>query len=146
MKFRILKDQKGIALFVAMILLLVLTLIGISSVTSSLFETKISGNNRFGEAAFYASEGGVEVGINQLPNLAAYSGNMGDEIYRSGKMVPSIQQPLINLGLMSMEGYEATWEFRRFQINSTGQSFDAIKEVETQISLGPFGAGTQYNN
>ena len=60
MKSLILRDQKGTALVVAMILLLILTLIGVSSVSSSLFETKISGNNRFGEAAFYAAKGGVE--------------------------------------------------------------------------------------
>jgi len=146
MKSLILRDQKGTALVVAMILLLILTLIGVSSVSSSLFETKISGNNRFGEAAFYAAKGGVELGINRLPNIASYSGNMGDETYRSGKMVPSIPQPLMDLGVMAREGYESTWEFRRFQINATGESFGAKKEVEVQISMGPFGASTQYNN
>jgi len=38
------------------------------------------------------------------------------------------------------------WEFRRFQINATGQSFGAAKEIEVQVSMGPYPAGTQYNN
>jgi Tfp pilus assembly protein PilX len=139
-------DEKGIVLVIAMLLLLVLTLIGISSISSSFFEMKISGNDRFGKAAFYASEGGVQVGINQLPQVAAYSGSIGDETYRSGKTVPSTPQPLIDLGLMVRPGYETTWEFRRFQINATGASFGAMKEVETQVSLGPFSASTVYNN
>jgi type IV pilus assembly protein PilX len=60
-------DQKGVALIIALIMLLVLTLIGMNSISSTFFESKISGNDRFGAAAFYASKGGVDVGINRLP-------------------------------------------------------------------------------
>jgi hypothetical protein len=146
MKALSLKDQKGTALVIALLLLLVLTLIGIGSVSSSVFEAKISGNSRFGQVAYYAAKGGAELGINQLPNTTPYSGNVGDETYRSGKMVDSGPQPILDLGLMARQGYESTWEFRRYQVNATGQSFGANKEVEIQISLGPFSAGTQYNN
>jgi hypothetical protein len=145
MKRFISRDQKGVALIVALMMLLVLTLIGISSISSTFFEAKISGNDRFGAAAFYASKGGVDVGINRLPVVTAYSGNIGsDESYRSGRITPKIPQDLIDLGLMSKSGYEATWEFRRFQVNSTGESFGAVKEIEVQVSYGPFTAGTQY--
>jgi len=146
MKSLSLKDQKGMALVIGLLLLLVLTLIGIASVSSSYFETKISGNSRFGQAAFYAAKGGAQVGVNALPNTTSYSGNIGDETYRSGKTTDSGPQPVQDLGLMARQGYESTWEFRRYQVNATGQSFGANKEVEVQISLGPFGAGTQYNN
>ena len=147
MKRSMWKDQKGMALVVALIMLLVLTLIGMSSISSTYYETKISGNDRFGTAAFYAAKGGVEVGMNRLPDTSAYSGNIGsDETYRSGKMTPAAPQDLIYLGAMTKSGYDANWEFRRFQINATGQSFGAVKEVEVQVSLGPFPAGTQYNN
>ncbi len=147
MKRSVWKDQKGVALVVALIMLLVLTLIGMSSISSSFYETKISGNDRFGAAAFYAAKGGVEMGINRLPDTSAYSGNIGsDEAYRSGRMTPGNPQPLIYLGAMAKSGYDAMWEFRRFQINSTGQSFGAVKEIEVQVSMGPYPAGTQYNN
>jgi Tfp pilus assembly protein PilX len=147
MKRFVSRDQKGVALIVALIMLLVLTLIGMSSISSTFFESKISGNDRSGAAAFYASKGGVDVGINRLPDVTAYSGSIeGDESYRSGRLTPNIAAPLIDLGLMTRSGYDATWEFRRFQVNATGQSFGAVKEVEVQVSMGPYGAGTQYNN
>ena len=147
MKRFILRDQNGVALIVALIMLLVLTLIGMSSISSTFFESKISGNDRFGAAAFYASKGGVDVGINRLPDITAYSGNIGsDETYRSGKITPSIPQPLLNLGIMGRAGYDGTWEFRRFQVNATGESLGASKEIEVQVSMGPYGAGTLYND
>lgn len=147
MKDHFLGDQKGIALILALLMLLILTIIGISSINSSVSETKISGNERVGSAAFYASESGVIVGVDRLPNITAYSGNVdSDERYRSGEMVPSTPQPLKNLGVMGRPGYETTWEFIRFQVNATGESFSAMKEVEVQVSMGPYGAGTQYNN
>jgi Tfp pilus assembly protein PilX len=43
MKRSIWEDQKGVALIVALIILLVLTLIGMSAISSTFFETKISG-------------------------------------------------------------------------------------------------------
>ena len=147
MKRSIRKDQKGMALVVALIMLLVLTLIGMSSISSSYYETKISGNDRFGTAAFYAAKGGVEVGINRLPDTSAYSGNIGsDETYRSGQMIPNAPQDSKYLGAMARSGYDAMWEFRRFQINATGQSYGAVKEIEVQVSMGPYPSGTQYNN
>jgi Tfp pilus assembly protein PilX len=140
-------DQKGVALIIALIMLLVLTLIGMNSISSTFFESKISGNDRFGAAAFYASKGGVDVGINRLPDITAYSGNIGtDETYRSGKMTPATPQPLVYLGVMVGLGYDVTWEFWRYQINATGQSFGAMKEIEVQVRMGPYTAGTQYNN
>jgi Tfp pilus assembly protein PilX len=144
----ILRDQKGVALAIALLMLLVLTLIGISSMSTAWFETKISGNEWFGSQAFYAAKGGVEVGINNLPNITAYSGNIGsDETYRSGISTSSSPQPLIDLGLMQKGGFGATWQFERYQINATGSSFvGATREVEVQVCYGPFPTGTQYNN
>ena len=140
-------NQKGVALVVALIMLLVLTFIGISSISSSIFEAKISGNERFGSAAFYAADGGVEVGISRIPDITAYSGTIGsDESYRSGSLTATSPQPQKNLGLMFKPGYEGVWEFKRFQINVTGESFGARKEIEVQALLGPYPAGTSYNN
>jgi Tfp pilus assembly protein PilX len=147
MKGLVLRDQKGVALIVALIMLLVLTLIGISAIGSTFFESKISGNDRFGAAAFYAAKGGVDVGISRLPDITAYSGNIGsDETYRSGRMTPGSPQPLVYLGAMTREGYDINWEFWRYQVNATGQSFGAMKEIEVQVSMGPYTAGSQYNN
>ena len=144
---RSVSNEKGVALVVALIMLLVLTLIGMASVSSSVFEAKITGNDRFGTAAFYAAKGGVDRGISQLPVLTAYSGNIGsDETYRSGNMASGSPQDLEYIGAMGRPGYDVNWEFRRYQVNATGQSFGATKEIEVQVSMGPYASGTQYNN
>ena len=142
-----LKNEKGVALVIALIMLIILTFIGISSISSSVFETKISGNERVGSSAFYAAEGGVYVGISRIPDITAYSGTIGsDESYRSGRLTDSSPQPQKNLGVMLKPGFDTTWEFKRFQVNATGESFGAKKEIEVQVSLGPFATGTSYNN
>jgi hypothetical protein len=140
-------DQKGVALVVALIMLLVLTFLGISSINSSVFESKISGNERWGSAAFYAAAGGVDFGISRLPNITVYSETIGsDESFRSGSLTDSSPQPQKSLGMMLRPGFETIWEFKRFQINATGESFGARKEIEVQVCMGPYNAGTSYNN
>jgi Tfp pilus assembly protein PilX len=147
MESSVLKNEKGVALVIALIMLIILTFLGISSISSSVFETRISGNERVGSSAFYAAEGGVYVGISRIPDITAYSGTIGsDESYRSGRLTDSSPQPQKNLGVMLKPGFDTTWEFKRFQINATGESFGAKKEIEVQVSRGPYNAGTSYNN
>ena len=55
-----LTNQKGVALVIALVMLLVLTFIGFAAVNYTSFEAKISGNERLYNNAFYASDGGIE--------------------------------------------------------------------------------------
>ena len=147
MKPSILRNERGVALVIALIMLIVLTLIGIASISTSVFEAKISGNERIGSAAFYSASGGVEVGIDRIPDTNAYSGKIGnDESYRSGPMTATSPQPLKNLGKFFKPGFDSTWGFKRFQINATGESFGARKEIEVQALQGPYPEITSYNN
>jgi hypothetical protein len=52
--------QKGAALVIALIMLLLLTLIGISALNTTTLETNIAGNERVYNMSFYAADGGVE--------------------------------------------------------------------------------------
>jgi Tfp pilus assembly protein PilX len=52
--------EKGAALIIALIMLLILTLIGITALESSRQEVNIVGNQRVYNAAFYAAESGLE--------------------------------------------------------------------------------------
>lgn len=52
-------DQKGIALILGMLLLLVATLIGISALNTSTYDVLISGNERASIQAFYVAEAGI---------------------------------------------------------------------------------------
>ncbi len=53
-------DQKGIAFVVALLMLLVLTLVGISAMSLTSYEAKVTGSERVYNNAFYASDGGIE--------------------------------------------------------------------------------------
>ena len=141
-------NQRGVALVIALVMLLVVTLIGLSSIFTTVYETKIAGNDRLGNAAFYAAVEGAAAGVSNLPSTGSYSGTLGsDESYRSGKMKNPGPQNLTYKGTIQNRGDDVTtWEYKRYQINATGQSSGATKEVELQVRVGPYVTGTQYNN
>lgn len=149
MKKKFWGNRKGVVIIIALLILLVLTLIGISAISTTIFDTSISGNERVGADAFYASEAGIQVGISQLPDTTPIVETKlkEDSYYWSGG--PSDKgnpKDLKDLGLYKSLGFDSSWAFKRFQINATGESFGASKEVEVQVSYGPFRAGTEYND
>ncbi len=155
-----LSNEKGVALVIALIMLLILTFIGISSISTTTFETKISGNERVGTGAFYASEAILQVGLKRVPQnyyQPILRTNIGEDSYGwSGtpkdKGNPKPLQylgpcpPPIERGRGGFElgdsptGYHhrTPANFLQFQINSTGESFGATKEIEAQVRFGPF--------
>lgn len=134
-----LRKENGVALIIALIMLLILTLIGVSSISTTTFETNISGNERVGTVAFYASEAGFQVGVNQLPDTTLISRKeFGEDSYYSSRFT--------SFGSHMREGFDSSWTFRRFQVSAIGESFSAKKEIEAQVSYGPFPSGTDYNN
>lgn len=58
--------EDGFVLIAAMMALLVLVILGISSITSTNIELQIAGNDKISKQAFYAADGGTEVGANLL--------------------------------------------------------------------------------
>jgi hypothetical protein len=65
----ILKEQSGVALIIALIMIVVLTLIGLASIYTSTFEIKLSGNKRGTTDAFYAADSGVQVVVANIKNF-----------------------------------------------------------------------------
>ncbi len=59
-------NEKGSALLIAMIMLVVLTVIGTASINTSTTEVMISGNYRAMKEAFYNTEGPTEYAVKQL--------------------------------------------------------------------------------
>jgi Tfp pilus assembly protein PilX len=149
MERRILKEGKGVALIVALLMLLVLTLIGISLMNTTTFETNISGNERWKVDAFYAAEAGIQVAINQIPDNThpiPKTELKEDSYYWSGgtRDEGSPKRPK-NLGLFPKSGFDSSWAFERYQINTTGKFSGTTKEIEVQVSYGPFRTGTEYH-
>jgi len=55
----VLRDQRGSALVVALLMLVVLTLLGIAALTTTTVELQISGNDKVTKKAFYSADGGT---------------------------------------------------------------------------------------
>ena len=73
----ILKNQSGMALVVALIMIIVLTLIALASSFTSIFEIKLSGTKRASTDAFYAADAGISQIITTTANfnLNSYDAN-----------------------------------------------------------------------
>jgi type IV pilus assembly protein PilX len=145
----ILRNEKGLVLIIALLILLILTLIGISAINTTTFESKISGNERVGTDAFYASEAGIQIGLNQLPDtkpIPVTAVGKDSSCWSGSPRDKNSPQNLKSFGLYPKAGFDVSWSFKRFQVNATGMSFKGTKELEIQTRLGPFGSGTQYNN
>ncbi len=54
------KKDKGVSLIIALLILLVLTIIGISAISTTTFETNIAGNERLYNYAFYCADAGID--------------------------------------------------------------------------------------
>jgi len=67
----LLRCDRGVSLVVALMILLVLTIIGISAITTTTYETNIAGNERLYNEAFYAADAGIDyfygIGSSFLP-------------------------------------------------------------------------------
>jgi hypothetical protein len=144
----VLKEKEGVVIIIALLMLLVLTLIGISSISTTTFQVSISGNERVRADAFYTAEAGVQVGINQIPDTSPIRKTKlkEDSYYWSGTANDKGNpKSFESLGLYRVAGFDSSWEFKRFQVHMTGESFGSIKEIEVQMSYGPFRTGTEYN-
>lgn len=84
------RNNEGSALLMALLILLVVTVIGVSSMRTSSVEVKIASNDRLYKTSFYAAEGGTEVGRELVEqNLACATGFSSDVI--SGKNSKSVK-------------------------------------------------------
>jgi len=64
-----LKEQSGAALVIALIMMVILTLIGLASTLSSIFEAKLSGIKRESTAAYYAADAATQAVFNNNANF-----------------------------------------------------------------------------
>jgi hypothetical protein len=70
----ILDNQSGTALVIALLMIVILSLIGLASSSTSTFEIKLSGNKRGTTDAFYVSDGGAQAVLVDFTNFSAGSG------------------------------------------------------------------------
>jgi len=136
----ILRDQSGVALVIALIMIVVLTLIGLASTYTSVFEIKLSGNKRGTTDAFYAADSGAQVVLGDVENFDVpgkydaagkyhYSSNTANS--NPTKADIAIYNNSTQTGPPRGFGFSATgdYEFMYFLIDSTGND---------QIEVSPF--------
>jgi hypothetical protein len=133
----ILKDQRGSALVVALIMMVVLTLVGLASVFTSSYELSLSGNKRGSTDAFYAADSGVHVTVARIENFdlaGKYVADKYDPFSDQENPNPThaavtITHDTTQLGPPRGTRSSATnFEYEHFVVDSTGKD---------QLDLGP---------
>ena len=71
--------QKGAALVIGLILLMVLTLLAISGMNTATLELQMAGNAQYSENAFQASETGIETALREAKVLGVNTANVDPE-------------------------------------------------------------------
>ena len=65
----VLRNESGAALVVALLMIVVLSLIGLASSSTSTFEIRLSGNKRGATDAFYSADSGVQSVMGNISNF-----------------------------------------------------------------------------
>ena len=85
----ILRNESGVALVVALLMIVILSLIGLASSSTSTFEIKLSGNKRGATDAFYTAEAGAQ-------SVMANTGNFSTTYYAAVSDLNSLPVELRN--------------------------------------------------
>jgi len=133
-------QQKGIALVIALVMLLVLTLVGLSAISMTSFEANIAGNQRVYNQAFYTADGGVENFRGRVSG--------GEFIYsavNTGSYQVTIGGNISNVAYSKWNRKDAEGDFTVFKITSEGRApfpstgrvtVESVIEVLTTITPG----------
>ena len=68
------KDEKGIALVLALVLLVILSVLAVAMVFLGRYETRFLVKERLSDSALYIADGGIEYAINELQKSTSYQG------------------------------------------------------------------------
>jgi hypothetical protein len=140
-----LKDQSGVALVIAMITMIVLTLIGLASTFTSTYEIKLSGNKRGSTDAFYAADSGVQVVVANIENFNLPGKYVDNKYYpftdpnnpNPTKAKVIISYDTTQEGPPRGSGFSATgnFEFRHYLIESVGQDQIELNPIKSTCTI-----------
>jgi len=129
--------QRGAALIIGLILLLVLTVLAISGMSTASLEFVMAGNEQYQKNAFQAAETGIEQALN---GNVFNPGTNPPPV--TGVVMPSaptdqygftITSDLNGQGVdLSEPGYGVRFTTYHFQVQSTGQSLRNARALHTQ--------------
>jgi len=139
------KDQRGSAFVIALLMIIVLSLIGLASVSGSIFEIKLSGNKRGVTNAFYAADSGTQVAAS---NLASFDPSKYDAAnqYKYSEDASNINPTKADIVILhdtmrsgaprgSGMGATGSIGFMYFLIESTGQDQVEVSPVKSSSTI-----------
>jgi hypothetical protein len=135
-------NERGSALIITLMLLLILTAIGIYAISISTTEMSIALQSKTGTATMNAADSGANYGIDQVP--VVHTDNViGTLTDLSGYVMTSRAT-----GAMTLKpGFGANYRFADFEVNSTGTpppQFVGQRTVQAVVNYGPVPVGTMY--
>jgi Tfp pilus assembly protein PilX len=136
------KNERGSALVITLMLLLILTAIGIYAIRVSTTEIDVTLQSKVGVGTLHAAEAGAYYGVDQVPNVltAAFSGALPNQTSYS---VTSALTGALTL----RPGYGSNYRFADFGVTSQGiapPQFIARRNVQAVVIFGPVPVGTMY--
>lgn len=136
-------NERGVALVVAVLVMITATFLGIAAVMTSDIETRIAGNQRCSEKAFYAADAGIDRGLDwlltmgttppdkaSLPTMSTTRHDFDSYTYSSYRITDT------NYKAPPPPGWELTmFEKRYYQVDAIGIGpVSAKKQVEVVAS------------
>ncbi len=116
------KGERGVALIIALVMLILLTILGAWVLNSSSTDLHISGNYRNNQQAFYAGDAAINYLTNTNTLTTAYVGMVGSNTYCFG---PSPCHPDAALTMSTVSQATGTIEFLRSGPLPAGSIYDA---------------------
>lgn len=130
-------NDRGSALVIALLVLVLLTLMGISATTTSTIEVQMAGNEKFHDLAFYAAESGWQTSLNWLDRqYPAVTENLGwdedavnfeqtkyndpDRILLADDNDTRYAVKIEFVGTKAVPGYGTNFRRFNYRVNSTG--------------------------
>ena len=135
-------NERGSALIITMMLLLILTAIGIYSISISTTEMSIALQSKAGTALLNSADSGANVGIDNVPSVftAAQPGTLPD-----GSSYVWTSRATGTLTIKP--GFGANYRFADFEVTSAGNpppQFAGQRTVQAVVNYGPVPVGTMY--
>ncbi len=134
-------NERGSALIITLMLLLILTAIGIYAISISTTEMSTALQSKTGIATLNTTESGVHYAIDKIPNLAT-----SDNVTLADQSWYSVSSWATG-GMTLKPGFGANYRFADFMADSTGtapSSFVGQRRVQAVVIFGPVPVGTMY--
>lgn len=137
--------QRGVALFVTLMLLFILTLLLVEGISTAASEGQLAANQQFFDRAFEAAQGGLASGLQRLArdDLAL---PQRFTLAREGSAIEGSETQLLAVGSDSLPTGYSTGRFiaRHYEIRSRGSSARSARSdlVQGAVRVEPVNAGT----